>query len=61
MMIVTDTSPLFIRERVIVTDTRRNIEAIIVANFSFISETKSNIGYLMVEIREMEKNLQDAR
>lgn len=55
------TSLAFIRERVIIMDTRRKPEAIAAANLAFACATKSNIEYIVVENRLMEQNLQAAR
>ena len=41
--------PTFIRERLIVTKSRINLNAIDVANMAFVEVTKSNTEYLMVE------------
>jgi len=50
-------SPSLIRERVIVIDTRRNLDAIVVVNLAFVGATKSNINYLMAEYKKLAKNL----
>lgn len=50
-------SPTFIRERVIVTDTKRNLEAIGATNLAFTGATKSNTNYLMGDKRKMAMNL----
>lgn len=54
-------SPTFIRESVIMTDTRRNLGAIATTNLAFTGATKSNIDYLMVEKKFLQNNLQNAR
>lgn len=55
------TSSTFIRERVIVTNTRRNMNVIVAANLAFIGIIKSNMEYLMTEKKQLEKDLQAIR
>lgn len=55
------TSLAFIRERVILTNTKRNLESIVAAKLAFTDATKSNMQYLMAKNKQMEKNLHDAR
>jgi len=50
-----------IRERVIMVDTRRDLEAIASSNMAFIGEEKSNTQRLMVNNNKLAKNLQDSR
>lgn len=54
-------SPTIIRETVIVTDIRKNLNAIFVTNVTFEGATKSNTKYLMTKNKKLAKNLQDAR
>jgi len=51
------TSLAFIRERVIMTDTRRNPGVVVTAKFSFAGVSKSNTNYLLVEKKELENYL----
>jgi len=45
----------------IMMDTKKNPEIISTSNLAFIVASKSNIKYLKVENRKMEKNLEVAR
>jgi len=47
----------FLKERVIVRNTKRNLGAIAIANLAFASATKSNTEYLMAKKRQFSKNL----
>lgn len=49
--------PAFIRERVIVANTRRNLEAIATTKFTFTDVAKSNTQYMMAEKNKFAKNL----
>lgn len=51
----------FMRERVIVADTRRDPEAIASTNLAFAGAVKSNTQCLMAENKQLAKNLQVAR
>lgn len=54
-------SPTFIRERVIVADTRKNLNAIVTANLAFASAENSGTDYLMAKNKELAKKLQVVR
>lgn len=54
-------SPAFIRESVIVTNTRKNPNAIVITNLAFIGAEKSNIEYLMAKNKKLAKKLQATR
>lgn len=54
-------SPAFIKERVIVSDTKKHPIAISEANLAYAGETRSNVQCLMTENEQLEKNLQASR
>jgi len=51
------TSPAFIREMVIVVDTRKNPNVISEANLAFVAITRSNINYLMNKNEKLAQKL----
>lgn len=51
----------FIKEKVIIMDTKKNHEVIVATNIAFVGASKPNIEYLMVENRQMENNLEVTR
>lgn len=50
-------SPTLIKERVIVTNTRRNQSTISTTNLAFIGNIKLSLKYLMAENKQFAKNL----
>jgi len=54
-------SPTFFRERVIVVDTRKNLNSIVEDNLAFTGESRSNIQDLMTRNEKLEQNLQASR
>ena len=55
------TSPTFIKERVIVLDTRKHPTTLTKAILAYAGATSSNVKFLLVENQQMEKNLQVVR
>lgn len=53
--------PTFIKERVIVLDTRKCIASLAERRFTYAGETSSNVKYLMTENEKLEKDLQATR
>lgn len=49
--------PTFIRERVIMVDTRKNPNSIVTSNFAFTSATNLNTEYLMAKNKKLEMKL----
>lgn len=55
------TSPTFIKERVIVSNTRQHPTALTEANLAYAGETTSNVKYAMAKNEQMTKNLYASR
>jgi len=51
----------FMRETIIVADTRKNPNTIAMANLAFAGGVKSNIEYLMAKNKQLENNLQTSK
>jgi len=56
------THPTFINtKRVIVRDTKRNPQTIVMANLAFVRALKENADYMLEKTKHMEKDLEDVR
>lgn len=54
-------SPAFIKERMIVSDTRKHPTSLAEASLAYVRETRSNVQYMTYEIEQLEKILEDSR
>lgn len=55
------TSLTFIKERLIVSDTRKHPTALVEANLAYAGAIRSNVKYLTIKNKQLEKNLQGVR
>jgi len=55
------TSPTFIKEMVIVSDTKKYPTSLVEASLTYAGATSSNVKFMLAENEKMAKNLEDVR